>query len=125
MARKSISAVIGALATGAALACGSDSTAPGGGRSMTIVVSSVTAGGAYGSGGNFFFNPDPDTVIALAPVTFQIGSVVHNVHFDTGPNVPDSIPATSNANVLRTFPNAGTYTFHCTIHNFSGTVVAR
>jgi plastocyanin len=92
---------------------------------MTIAVSSTTAGGSYGSGGNYFFSPNPDTVVAKAPVTFQIGSVVHNVHFDTGPSIPDSIPATMNANVLRTFPSAGTYTFHCTIHNHSGTVVVQ
>ena len=92
---------------------------------MTIVLSSVTSGGAYGSGGNYFFSPNPDTVAVGAPVTFQFGSVVHNVHFDTGPVLLDSIPATSNVSVARTFPTAGTYTFHCTIHNFSGTAVVQ
>jgi plastocyanin len=116
-----------AAALGALVACGgSSATAPGGGHSNTIVASSTTTGGgAYGAGGNYFFSPNPDTVGAGTSVTFQIGSVTHNVHFDTGPVALDSIPATMNASVARTFPVAGTYTFHCTIHNFSGTVVAQ
>ena len=124
--RISFLTVVGTMAASALLAC-SSSTSPGtsGGRSMTIIASSSTMGGAYGSGGNFFFSPNPDTVTAAAPVTFQFGSVVHNVHFDTGPSLPDSIPATSNTSVARTFTAAGTYTFHCSIHNFSGTVIAQ
>jgi plastocyanin len=125
--RISLLTIVGTMAASALLAC-SSSTSPGssnGGRSMTIIASSSTMGGGYGSGGNFFFSPNPDTVTAGAPVTFQFGSVVHNVHFDTGPSLPGSIPATSNASVARTFAAAGTYTFHCSIHNFSGTVIAQ
>jgi plastocyanin len=112
---------------GALAACGSSSsTGPSGGSSTTIVASSqTTGGGAYGGGGNYFFSPNPDTVSAGAVVTFKVGSVVHNVHFDTGPAVLDSIPATSNSSTARTFAAAGTYTFHCSIHNFSGTLVAQ
>lgn len=122
--RTLIQATFGVLVAGALMACSSSSsTGPTGGNSTTIVASSsTTGGGAYGAGGNYFFSPNPDTVSAGA-VTFQIGSVEHNVHFDTGPVAIDSIPAASNTSVSRTFSTSGTYTFHCTIHNFSGTLV--
>ncbi len=113
---------------GALAACGSSSsTGPSGGSSNTITLSSqTTGGGAYGGGGgNYFFSPNPDTVSAGTAVTFKIGSVIHNVHFDTGPTPLDSIPASSNSSNVRTFAAAGTYTFHCSIHNFSGTLVAQ
>jgi plastocyanin len=109
------------------VACSSSSTGPGGGStggsSSTIVASSTTTGGAYGSGGNYFFSPTPDSVAAGTAVTYQFGSVTHNVHFDAVANAPDSIPASSNANIARTFTTAGTYTYHCLIHNISGVVV--
>lgn len=121
-------ATFGMLVAGALVGCSSSSTTgPKGGNSSTIVASSsTTGGGAYGGGGsgNYFFSPNPDTVSAGA-VTFQIGSVEHNVHFDTGPMAIDSIPAATNTSVSRTFTTAGTYTFHCSIHNFSGTLVVK
>ena len=127
--RISLLSLMGMMSAGVLLACGStDTTGTGGGpggHSTTIVASSATRGGAYGSGGNFFYSPTPDTVSAGAAVTYQFGSVVHNVHFDIVSNAPDSIPATSNASVVRTFTTAGTYNFHCTIHGFSGTLVAQ
>jgi plastocyanin len=123
-----IRVTLGALVAGALLACGSSSssTGPTGGHSATIIASSsTTGGGAYGGGGNYFFSPDPDSVNAGTVVTFKIGSVQHNVHFDSGPIALDSIAAATNVSVQRTFSAAGTYTFHCSIHNFSGTLVAK
>ncbi len=120
-----IRAVCGAVIATALLGCGSSNTGPVGGHSTTIVASSTTTGGgAYGGGANYFFSPNPDTVSAGAVVTFQIGSVTHNVHFDSGPVALDSIPAANNTSAQRTFTAPGTYTFHCSIHNFSGTLVA-
>jgi plastocyanin len=121
-------AVVFALAlTGAVLACSSSSgaTGPTGGHSTTIVASSTTTGGSYGSGGNYFFNPTPDTVAAGTTVNFQFGSVVHNVHFLSGPTTPDSIPATSNTTVPRSVTAAGTYTYECLIHHIGGVLVAQ
>ncbi len=109
------------------VACSSSSTAPTGGTmggaSSTIIASSTTTGGAYGSGGNYYFSPTPDSVAAGTAVTYQFGSVTHNVHFDAVANAPDSIPASSNTNISRTFTTAGTFTYHCLIHNISGVVV--
>jgi plastocyanin len=126
-------AVVGLIVAVAAAACGSTGpggggTAGGGATSQTITLSSVTTGGAYGTGGNYFFSPNPDTASAASPVTFTIGSVQHNVWFDTGPAgavLPDSIPATVNANNQRSFTTPGTYTFHCNIHHFTGSLVAK
>ena len=59
-------------------------------------------------------------------VTFNVGSVPHDIHFTAGPSgavLPDSIPFGANQSVQRTFTTAGIYTIHCTYHNFSGTVV--
>jgi plastocyanin len=91
----------GVAFTDVVLACSSSSntTGPTGGHSATIVASSTTTGGSYGGGGNYFFNPTPDTVAAGTTVNFQFGSVVHNVHFLSGPTTPDSIP------VRRTIPS--------------------
>lgn len=119
-------------ATSAAIACSSSSsTSPGGGggggggHSTTIAASSTTTGGSYGSGGNYYFSPTPDTVASGTSVTFTFGSVEHNVVFDTGPTAIATIPLATNTSVARTFAPAGTYTFHCTIHGFSGTLVAQ
>lgn len=127
--RAIIPTALGIITVAALVGCGSsgstNATAPGGAHSTTITLSSTTAGGGYGGGGNYFFEPNPDTVAHGVAVTFTIGSVTHNVHFDTGPAILDSIPAANNTSAMRTFPTAGTYTFHCSIHNFSGTVVAQ
>jgi len=116
------------LATGTACGGSSGATGPGGGggggSSTTITASSTTSGGgAYGGGGNYFFSPTPDSVAAGTQVTYTFGSVTHNVHFDAVANAPDSIPASMNTNVQRTFTTAGTYNYHCTIHNIYGVVI--
>jgi plastocyanin len=92
--------------------------------SNTITASSTTTGGYYGSGGNYFFSPTPDTVAVGTPVTYVFGSVTHNVHFFVA-SAPDSIPATSNTSVMRTFMTPGTYTYECLIHHFTGVVVVK
>ncbi len=126
--RRYIGVGLATLATSALLACGSSSssgaTGPSAGSSTTIMASSVTTGGAYGSGGNYFFSPNPDSVAVGTTVTFQFGSVVHNVMFDGAvPGAPANIPNSSNASVTRTFSTAGTFPFHCSNHNFSGTLI--
>jgi plastocyanin len=80
-------------------------------------------GGSYGSGGNYYFSPTPDTVAAGTTVTFQFGSVTHNVTFTPVANVPADIPASMNTSVQRTFSAAGTYNYTCTIHGFSGVMI--
>lgn len=119
--------IVGFIVAAAAAGC-SSSTGPSGnggsgGHSDTITASATTVGGNYGSGGNFFFSPNPDSTTVGSTVTFNVGSVAHNIHFISGPTTPDSVEFGSNTSSPRTFATAGTYTFKCTVHNFSGTLV--
>jgi plastocyanin len=96
------------------VACSSDSNTGTVGGSTNVV--QATAGLA--------FTP---AVISIHPgdsVTWQFASVGHNVTFDAVTGVPASILGTNaNVNITRTFANAGTYTYHCTIHpSMTGTV---
>jgi plastocyanin len=103
--------------------CSSSSspTSPGstGGHSSTINASGTA------SGSTFFFNPTPDTVAVGTTATYTFADVAHVVHFDVA-GAPTDIPATMNTSVARTFPTAGTYPYHCTIHPYMhGTVVVQ
>lgn len=73
------------------------------------------------------FTPDQILVNVGDVVTFDFGSVPHNVYFDTQAGSPADITG-SNANVStqRTFTTAGTYHYTCHIHPLmQGTVVVR
>lgn len=61
------------------------------------------------------FNPSTLTVAKGTMVTFTFGSVVHNVTFN-GAGAPPNIPDTYNGSAPRTFSNAGTFGFQCSIH---------
>ena len=65
------------------------------------------------------------TVTAGGTVTWTF-AMLHNVTFEgTGPT-GGNIPNTASGSVQRTFPAAGTYNYHCTIHSgMSGTVVVQ
>lgn len=68
------------------------------------------------------FNPALLTVTAGTTVTFAFGDTAHTVTFNTAGS-PANIPATSDASVQVTFPTAGTYNYHCTIHPYmTGTI---
>ena len=116
----------------AVAACSTSSTSPSAGAvsgsSDTITGSTTTTGGVYGSGGNYFFSPNPDTVAAGSVVTFSIGSVPHSVHFisvPTGATVPHSIALMSDGTMTRTLTTPGTYTIECFNHMFMGTIVVK
>ena len=130
MSRWLATAAIAAIA--AAAACSNSSTGyggnppppppppspPPGGHSTTITVA------------NYSFSPTPDT-IPVGTITFHwaTGAVTHNVTWLTG---PAPLPAGSG-NKAGGDPDfapslqAGTYTYHCTIHPtlMTGTIVVQ
>jgi len=50
-------------------------------------------------------------------VTWIFAAIAHTVTFDAVAGRPADITATNNASDSRTFSVAGTFTYHCTIHN--------
>lgn len=71
------------------------------------------------------FNPTTLTVAPGTTVTFTFFSVQHGVTFTT-PGSPNNIPPTMNTSVNVVFPNAGTFYYHCPIHNYmTGTVIVQ
>lgn len=120
------SQLLGLVAGLFVLACGS-STSP------------YSAGGGGGTGGhsttitvgNNFFSPTPDTV-AAGSVTFSWStpSNGHNVTWDTGPGTLPANSTTMTSGTYLATLQAGTYTYHCTIHGTAtsgmrGTIVVQ
>lgn len=124
-----LAAVAAACSSGGSGSSTGPTSAPLGGRTDTIVATgTVPPSNGFGnsSGGEFYFSPVPDTIAAGTQVTFAFSDVAHTVTFDTGPVALANIPATTGADSVRTFPTAGTYTWHCSIHPYMhGTVVAQ
>jgi plastocyanin len=71
------------------------------------------------------FAPHTANVLPGGSVTFDFGTVAHNVFFDPAPGAPDDIPGNNaSTSVTRTFATAGTYNYTCRIHpGMRGTVV--
>jgi plastocyanin len=68
------------------------------------------------------FTPSPANVARNGTVTWTF-AILHNVTWDTA-NSPANIPDTGTGSVSRTFPTAGTFNYHCTIHGgMNGSVV--
>ena len=90
----------------------------GGGRTTSLTV------------GNDFFTPTPDTISAgqTATWTWNSGGRSHNVTFEDGQNTS---PTQGSGTHQRTFSNAGTFRYRCTIHSttfgggMSGTIVVQ
>lgn len=103
------------------MACGgSDSVTPppggngngnGNGSGEPVASASVVAGSSSNS-----FTPSTVDLLVDGTVTWTFGSLAHNVIFQTASGAPDDIPATTNADVSRTFGTAGTFGYDCTIH---------
>jgi plastocyanin len=111
-----------------AAACGGGAAAtnpPGGGGSTP-----APAAGCTGSGGtpvaiaNSAYNPVTATIAKGGTVTWtNTDGTAHTVTFDAG---PDCGRMNQGATVSRTFADAGSFTYHCTIHSFmKGTVVVQ
>ncbi|HUQ83581.1 MAG TPA: Ig-like domain-containing protein [Gemmatimonadaceae bacterium] len=68
------------------------------------------------------FSPNNVVVARNGTVGWSF-AILHNVTFDT-PGSPANIGDTATGTVSRTFPTAGTFAYHCTIHaGMTGSVV--
>jgi plastocyanin len=89
---------------------------------VTITVTSTAPQTAtVAATGSSTFDPASVTVARNGTVTWSF-AIEHNVNFGSGG--PANIPNTSTGTVSRTFPNAGTFPYNCSLHpGMSGTVV--
>ena len=74
------------------------------------------------------FTPATVELTVGGTVTFEFGTVPHNVFFDNAPpGAPENIPApTTRRTVTLTFPSAGQYRYNCHLHpGMTGTVNVR
>lgn len=73
------------------------------------------------------FTPSSVTINQNEKVTWRNQGGYHNVVFDDGSYAEPSEPSFSAWTVDRTFPNAGTFKYHCEFHgtSMSGTVVVQ
>ena len=73
------------------------------------------------------FTPSTVTINEQEKVTWRNQGGFHNVVFDDGSYTQPAEPSFSMWTVDRTFPNAGTYRYHCGFHgsSMSGTVVVQ
>jgi plastocyanin len=79
------------------------------------------------AGNDNTFTPNRVVVAIGGTVTWTFGSVQHNVQFRGAAGAPANIPnSTPNQVVARTFQNAGTFDYDCTLHSgMNGRVVVR
>ena len=109
----SVAALLAAV-SGCGNSYGSGATGPTGSAGPTVTASD-----------NLTFAPASLSVHPGDVVTFDFGSVAHNVFFDAATGAPPDIGG-SNAGVAvaRTFSTAGTFRYACHIHpGMTGTVV--
>jgi plastocyanin len=90
---------------------------------VTVAVPGPTA--AVSATASNSFDPSSVTITKGGTVTWTFAAL-HNVTFDAGAPDGGNVPNTGTASVQRTFPAAGTYNYHCTLHSgMNGSVVVQ
>jgi plastocyanin len=94
--------------------------------SMALVVNPNPAGSATVQMPGFSFSPFSTTINVGGTVIFDFPAEPHNVIFADVTGAPESIQATSNRRVPRTFLVAGDFPYDCRLHpGMSGIVLVR
>lgn len=90
---------------------------------VTVAVAGATANVAATTSNTF--DPKNVTITRGGTVTWTFATL-HDVTFDTQ-GAPGNIAAKSSGSAALTFPNAGTFNYHCTIHGagMNGTIVVQ
>jgi plastocyanin len=122
----------GAATTATGVAVGSSTVrATADGVSSTDVTVTVTAGGqppataGVDATASNQFTPGCVRLAAGGIVTWTFATT-HNVNFNTSAPPGGNIPDQSSGTASRTFPNAGTYTYTCTLHQgMNGRVIVQ
>jgi plastocyanin len=113
--------LIASLSIALVAACGGDDSSP-----TEIVDPAPVSAATVQATPAERFTPGRINLVAGGTVTFDFGSLPHQVFFNSAvAGAPEDIPeATSNKTVTRTFTTAGTFVYNCRIHpGMSGTVV--
>jgi plastocyanin len=88
-----------------------------------VAVAQPTATATVAATTGLTFEPAQVDILAGGTVTWQFQATAHNVTFNSSGS-PTNIGDTANGNVGRTFPTAGTFAYHCTLHpGMNGTVI--
>src|SRR6266581_8138668 len=133
MRSKWLSLVAGIAATLLLVSCGgSSSTSPyggGGGGGTPASCASSGASATITATGSFTFSPSTATITAGQKVCWVNNSgTAHTVTSDDARFTGGSLP--NGSTVVVTFPAAGSYAFHCSIHppptyNMTGTITVQ
>lgn len=91
-------------------------------QNVDVTVGAAPATASVAATASSTFTPHDVVVARNGSVSWSF-AIVHNVVFDTQ-GAPQNIPDTGTGTVSRTFPTAGTYQYHCSIHaGMQGSVI--
>ena len=94
-------------------------------RTVPVTVAAPSPNAQVSATGASTFEP-PTVVIVPGGVVTWTFAIEHNVTFGSSGPTGGNIPNTSTGSVQRTFPNAGTYNYTCTLHpGMAGTVTVQ
>jgi plastocyanin len=120
--RSRITGVTAAAFLVALVACGDDDdpAGPGNGNGNDDPVASATV---TASSSSFTFSPSAVNLQQNGTVTWNFGTLEHNVVFQSQTGAPANIPVTTNSSVQRTFGTTGSFPYSCTVHpGMNGTI---
>jgi plastocyanin len=107
-----------------AASCSGSDSSPTGTSSTDTFGGSATATVVSVTMPDVVYNPNHIDIARNGVVNFVFAGIAHDVRFGGNAQAPSDIIVSSNVTVSRTFTNAGTFTFLCTLHaNMSGVVV--